>query len=96
MEGPTEQSVAKMLAEKVDKKVNELNHFTMKIYGFFHSDCVYESAPRLVSMHYTKAGAYKAMKRYLFDKYEEWRRRRREWKFGDMEHWFIDEVEVLP
>ena len=29
MEGPTEQSVAKMLAEKVDKKVNELNHFTL-------------------------------------------------------------------
>lgn len=33
----------------------------MIVYGFFHNSCVYESAPALVSLHATKAGAWRAM-----------------------------------
>lgn len=68
----------------------------MKVYGFFYNDCIYESAPRLVSMHLTKAGAYRAMKAYLYAEYAGWRQGGSEYKFGYMESWFIKEVEVLP
>ena len=31
------------------------------LWGFFHTDCVYESAAALVSLHKVKATAWKAM-----------------------------------
>lgn len=42
-----------------------------KSYAFMYSGCVYESAAAVVSMHWTKAGAYRAMNRYLFDRWQE-------------------------
>lgn len=33
----------------------------MTLYGFFFNSCIYESAAALVSLHETKAGAYRAM-----------------------------------
>ena len=38
-----------------------------KVYAFVRTDCIYESAAAPVSMHWTKAGAYRAMNRFLFD-----------------------------
>lgn len=34
-----------------------------RFYGFFHSSCIYESDAELVSLHATKAGAWRAMHR---------------------------------
>jgi hypothetical protein len=33
------------------------------LYGHFYSSCIFESAPNLESLHSTKAGAYRAMRR---------------------------------
>ena len=33
----------------------------MTLYGFFWSDCIYESGPVLVSIHRSKMGALRAM-----------------------------------
>lgn len=43
----------------------------MTLYGFFHCDCIYESAYGLVSLHASKAGAYRAMVAYQWDRWEE-------------------------
>lgn len=33
------------------------------LYGHFFTGCIFESAPELLSLHSTKAGAYRAMRR---------------------------------
>jgi hypothetical protein len=45
----------------------------MTLYGFFHTACVHESAAALVSLHRTKAGAWRAMWRYQWGRWEELR-----------------------
>lgn len=35
-----------------------------------YNGCIYESGPSVMSLHWTKAGAYRAMNRYLFDEWE--------------------------
>jgi hypothetical protein len=45
----------------------------MTLYGFFFNSCIYESAEALVSLHETKAGAYRAM---VADQRAEWERAR--------------------
>ncbi len=45
----------------------------MKIYEFLHCSCVFESAYATISMHKTKAGAWKAMNKWLNERYwKEW------------------------
>lgn len=82
----------------------------MKLYGFFYCDCIYESAHELVSLHETKAGAYRAMVAYQWARWEEARDernvnavrgfRRREYfdYLGDrrMQAFRVQPVEVLP
>lgn len=34
-----------------------------RLWGFFHSTCVFESDAALISLHATKAGAWRAMHR---------------------------------
>lgn len=41
------------------------------LYGFFHTDCIHESAAALVSLHHTKGGAWQAMHKAQWDKWEE-------------------------
>lgn len=45
----------------------------VRLYGFFHCPCVYESAARLVSLHATKAGAWRAKHRHQWQRWEELR-----------------------
>lgn len=40
------------------------------LFGFFHTTCIYESAATLVSLHHTKAGAWKAMHKHQWDEWE--------------------------
>lgn len=45
----------------------------MKLYEFLYCSCVFESGYRTISVHKTKRGAYKAMNKWLNDKYwKEW------------------------
>lgn len=41
------------------------------LYGFFYNDCIYESAPALISLHRTKEGAWKAMHKHQWDQWED-------------------------
>ena len=70
-------------------------------YGFMYNDCVYESSYALISLHTTKNGAYKAMKKYILNGYEEWRelndfcRKAKLSVYGTHEDWFIKEIILL-
>jgi len=44
----------------------------MVIYEFTYTDCIYESAAATLSLHRTKLGAYKAMRKFLNESYMEW------------------------
>lgn len=35
----------------------------MTLYGYFYCSCIYESADGLQSLHHTKAGAWRAMRK---------------------------------
>jgi hypothetical protein len=72
----------------------------MEIYEFLHTDCIYESAYRTVSVHRTKKGAYKAMRAFLEREYTEWRDNnillgKDPHKFGVHEDWKIGTIELL-
>jgi hypothetical protein len=38
------------------------------VYTVWYNSCVYESAARTISIHQTKAGAWKALRKMLWDK----------------------------
>jgi hypothetical protein len=76
-----------------------------KTYAFMYNGCIYESGPSVMSLHWTKAGAYRAMNRYLFDEWEKhnhgWGRKRysgRGTKVLDrrFEWWGIKEFPIQP
>jgi hypothetical protein len=68
------------------------------IYVFYWNDCVWESAAYAVSFHYTAAGAYKAMRKYLLSEYAEWYDNpyRSHHKFGTHQAWFIEKRQIQP
>lgn len=73
----------------------------MIIYAFCYTSCVYESAHAPVSLHKTKAGAYRAMKRFLFEQIENAYASQnaygnRYWSKSPLDHcgWSIQEFEV--
>lgn len=39
----------------------------MIVYAVMYNGCTYESAAATVSLHTTKAGAWKAMRKFMFD-----------------------------
>lgn len=41
------------------------------VFGFYYNSCIFESSADLVSLHVTKAGAYRAMNKYLTQQYYE-------------------------
>lgn len=43
-----------------------------QVFKFIYTDCIYESAMATLSLHRTKLGAYKAMRKFLNDGYMEW------------------------
>lgn len=43
----------------------------MNVYAFEWCSCIYESGYTIESLHATKAGAYRAMKQTLFDRWYE-------------------------
>lgn len=47
------------------------------LWGFFHTDCIHESAAALVSLHITKASAWRAMHRAQWAAWEDLQRRPR-------------------
>ncbi|CAN7450287.1 hypothetical protein LJR066_002823 [Acidovorax sp. LjRoot66] len=82
----------------------------MNVYGFFHNDCYHESAPRLVSLHATKRGAFKAMIAHQYAMCVEdrsvknthlhmgkgWAAFSRSLKWYDAMTWHVSRLEVLP
>ena len=79
------------------------------LWGFFHTTCVFESAAGLVSLHRSKAGAWRAMHRAQWAAWEALRaeqRTPRRWRVGlgsvrgrkvyEHERSFVRAAEVLP
>ena len=48
----------------------ELEERKMKIFAFEWRYCIFESDFTTVSLHKTKAGAYRAMRKFLLNEYE--------------------------
>lgn len=44
----------------------------MILYQFLFTDCIPESAMATMSLHRTKAGAYRAMRKFIVDRYNKW------------------------
>ncbi len=73
-----------------------------KIYEFIYNDCIYEGGWVTMSIHRTKKGAYKAMRRFLIDSYMDWYNERMFYgkggyfggidKFGRHSGWGVREV----
>jgi hypothetical protein len=42
------------------------------VYEFRYTDCYHEAPPWGISLHRTKAGAYRAMRKSLVDAFTEW------------------------
>lgn len=56
----------------------------VKGYGFFYTECHHEIAPLLKSFHRTKAGAYRAMRKFLL---EEWNTHHRMYLDDERTRW---------
>jgi hypothetical protein len=60
---------------------------TVKGYGFFYTECHHEIAPLLKSFHRTKAGAYRAMRKFLM---EEWNAHHKMYLEDERTRWLKD------
>jgi hypothetical protein len=77
-------------------------HEPRRIYAAYHNPMYYESAAGIISLHRTKAGAYRAMRAHLLAEYARWYDNRirygkecnRGGKFGAFECWFVSEMEI--
>lgn len=79
----------------------------MKVYEFLFNGCIYESSAATMSLHKTKHGAWKAMNKWLNNRFiEEYDFRNKHgkfkedelcgaWKVGVHEWWGIGEIELL-
>lgn len=74
----------------------------MKVYAFEWCDCIYESAFRVVSLHTTKRGAFKAMTAEANRRCMEetapspYSKKMRGWPPLRSERWQIKTIEVKP
>ena len=48
------------------------------IYSFEYNHCIWESGFVTISVHKTKVGAYKAMRKHLVSEYNDWLIRKRD------------------
>ena len=69
-----------------------------QIYSFIYCPCIFESGFVTISLHRTKEGAYKAMRKHLVEAYNNWFNERLlfgvpkgsiDGKFGENERWGI-------
>lgn len=70
------------------------------VYIFQYNPCIHESVFATISLHKTRSSAYKAMKRYITDEYNEWREcgiryGKQTHKYGEYEAWRIKTMVVL-
>jgi len=73
----------------------------LTLYGFLYNSCIFESAPKTISIHYTEEGAEKALKKHKNKLRKKWREmfspeERKEYPFGKHEYWGIHEINIKP
>jgi hypothetical protein len=61
-----------------------LTHDIIEGFGFFHAYDIYDGGTRLVSFHWTKAGAYKAMRA---KRVADWENEREAYVRADRDEW---------
>lgn len=72
----------------------------MKIYEFVYNPCIHESAPVTISVHRTKEGALKAMRKHKNAERRKFNeiyavKNPNKTKFGQQQHWSIFESVLL-
>ena len=70
------------------------------VYAFQYNDCVFESSFHTISLHSSPKGAYKALRQFLEESYEQWRKDgllygKQYHKFGKYEAWRIEKMYIL-
>lgn len=77
----------------------------MKVYEFLYCSCIHESSYRTMSLHKTKSGAWKAMNKWLNERFQneydqrimfgkDRNRLDGAWKVGTHEAWTVGEQEL--
>lgn len=66
-----------------------------KVYVFYYNDMIEESSYAAMSLHKTKVGAYKAMRKYILQECNEYNNSfRRHSPFGRWERWYVGELKI--
>lgn len=75
----------------------------MVVYKFLYCSCIYESSFATVSIHKSKKGAYKAMRKFILDEYTSWYDNRIKYgkfkclgisKFGESQAWYVEQQKL--
>jgi len=74
-----------------------------EVYEFLYCSCIHESSFGTISVHRTKTGAYKAMKKHILEAYAAWYDSRIMHgkpkyytdKFGEHESWKVGAIQIL-
>ncbi len=66
------------------------------VYEFLYNPCIHESTSCTMSIHRTKKGAYKALRKFLLEKYDEWYNSadRKHSKWTSYESWGVCEIKL--
>jgi hypothetical protein len=73
----------------------------MTVYQFLYCDNTWESGFITISLHFSKEGAYNAMRTYLLNGYNEWysgstKNFRKSCRFGKYQAWKINPIQIQP
>lgn len=89
----------KDLYEQACEQIDVLNAVIEKnaderLYGFFYTSSIYESASELVSLHRTKRGAVKAMIAHQYAAWVEANKQRRRWTKKEVKRFEAEDPET--
>lgn len=66
-----------------------------KVYVFYYNDMIEESSYAAVSLHRTKAGAYRAMRKFIVEECIKHNTHfRRHGNYGRWERWYVGERKI--
>ncbi len=66
----------------------------MTVYSAEFCDCIYEGGPVTLSLHTTKAGAYRAVRQNKMQQWERWHSHHDGWEHWKHQGWRVRAIEV--
>jgi hypothetical protein len=91
----TATKTGEVIQEFHDKELENL-----VLYEFCYNSCIHESSAATMSVHFTKEGAQKSMRKHKAKERKEWKEMyktkedQKEFPFGRHEYWFINPIKV--